>query len=146
MELYRSWCWRLQQNEVEDFYGPLHPEKETEVVDFLQKGTCIPEVTLRRHGSYVVATWDGDKGSEIKDKMKVVISHTHPKTDSLSSKSYTVANKSRCQMELHGNFSAITIDEDMQWRLDIEANYIPCLLYTSPSPRDRTRSRMPSSA
>ena len=24
--------------------------------------------------------------------------------------------------------------------------YISCLLYTSPSPRDRTRSRMPSSA
>ena len=24
--------------------------------------------------------------------------------------------------------------------------YIDCLLYTSPSPRDRTRSRMPSSA
>ena len=26
------------------------------------------------------------------------------------------------------------------------AEFIPCLLYTSPSPRDRTRSRMPSSA
>ena len=26
------------------------------------------------------------------------------------------------------------------------AGYKPCLLYTSPSPRDRTRSRMPSSA
>ena len=25
-------------------------------------------------------------------------------------------------------------------------NQMPCLLYTSPSPRDRTRSRMPSSA
>ena len=25
-------------------------------------------------------------------------------------------------------------------------NYMGCLLYTSPSPRDRTRSRMPSSA
>ena len=25
-------------------------------------------------------------------------------------------------------------------------DYIGCLLYTSPSPRDRTRSRMPSSA
>ena len=25
-------------------------------------------------------------------------------------------------------------------------NYNACLLYTSPSPRDRTRSRMPSSA
>ena len=27
-----------------------------------------------------------------------------------------------------------------------DVNYYPCLLYTSPSPRDRTRSRMPSSA
>ena len=26
------------------------------------------------------------------------------------------------------------------------SNQITCLLYTSPSPRDRTRSRMPSSA
>ena len=25
-------------------------------------------------------------------------------------------------------------------------SHLPCLLYTSPSPRDRTRSRMPSSA
>ena len=29
---------------------------------------------------------------------------------------------------------------------EIEASYNNCLLYTSPSPRDRTRSRMPSSA
>ena len=28
----------------------------------------------------------------------------------------------------------------------LEADYTYCLLYTSPSPRDRTRSRMPSSA
>ena len=31
-------------------------------------------------------------------------------------------------------------------RGDIENIHIGCLLYTSPSPRDRTRSRMPSSA
>ena len=30
--------------------------------------------------------------------------------------------------------------------LDAEADASTCLLYTSPSPRDRTRSRMPSSA
>ena len=30
--------------------------------------------------------------------------------------------------------------------LDLAARYADCLLYTSPSPRDRTRSRMPSSA
>ena len=29
---------------------------------------------------------------------------------------------------------------------DLKGSDIPCLLYTSPSPRDRTRSRMPSSA
>ena len=29
---------------------------------------------------------------------------------------------------------------------DANARYMVCLLYTSPSPRDRTRSRMPSSA
>ena len=32
-----------------------------------------------------------------------------------------------------------------QW-LSSRADILPCLLYTSPSPRDRTRSRMPSSA
>ena len=34
---------------------------------------------------------------------------------------------------------------ELQLRRAIEAGY-SCLLYTSPSPRDRTRSRMPSSA
>ena len=36
-----------------------------------------------------------------------------------------------------------------QEKTEIESNYKEqeaCLLYTSPSPRDRTRSRMPSSA
>ena len=30
--------------------------------------------------------------------------------------------------------------------INAKKNIIPCLLYTSPSPRDRTRYRMPSSA
>ena len=32
------------------------------------------------------------------------------------------------------------------WKVPINPEYISCLLYTSPSPRARTRSRMPSSA
>ena len=45
--------------------------------------------------------------------------------------------------------------ESGSWKRDIEFDYryqdkkdirTTCLLYTSPSPRDRTRSRMPSSA
>ena len=35
---------------------------------------------------------------------------------------------------------------DGNWALACETEMDDCLLYTSPSPRDRTRSRMPSSA
>ena len=36
--------------------------------------------------------------------------------------------------------------EYMRAQLEEEKQLIPCLLYTSPSPRDATLSRMPSSA
>ena len=39
-----------------------------------------------------------------------------------------------------------TPEEAMFRELHEEVGLLPCLLYTSPSPRDRTRSRMPSSA
>ena len=45
--------------------------------------------------------------------------------------------------ELSGSFQK-SFDNNLD--LSISANYTYCLLYTSPSPRDRTRSRMPSSA
>ena len=38
------------------------------------------------------------------------------------------------------------IEPGTRWE-DVPQDWVcPCLLYTSPSPRDRTRSRMPSSA
>ena len=39
-------------------------------------------------------------------------------------------------------------ERDLRIRIqkEVSEKYDPCLLYTSPSPRDRTRSRMPSSA
>ena len=40
------------------------------------------------------------------------------------------------------HLSAMAPDEMQR----VIAQYQACLLYTSPSPRDRTRSRMPSSA
>ena len=41
---------------------------------------------------------------------------------------------------------SILMSDDEQLTIRIESNKSACLLYTSPSPRDRTRSRMPSSA
>ena len=42
-----------------------------------------------------------------------------------------------------GSKDAMTLEEMMD---DLQLRFMDCLLYTSPSPRDRTRSRMPSSA
>ena len=39
----------------------------------------------------------------------------------------------------------VDVDSDLVNKLNTDQEY-SCLLYTSPSPRDRTRSRMPSSA
>ena len=42
-------------------------------------------------------------------------------------------------------FRILQFAESLEWKSDL--GFIKdCLLYTSPSPRDRTRSRMPSSA
>ena len=45
------------------------------------------------------------------------------------------------------NIDALTYCGNLENLKDVENNpNYTCLLYTSPSPRDRTRSRMPSSA
>ena len=49
----------------------------------------------------------------------------------------------------HGNGNDFVIVNSIETKTKISKNLITkisCLLYTSPSPRDRTRSRMPSSA
>eukprot|EP00828_Plagiopyla_frontata_P041467 TRINITY_DN5926_c0_g1_i2.p1 TRINITY_DN5926_c0_g1~~TRINITY_DN5926_c0_g1_i2.p1 ORF type:complete len:338 (+),score=25.55 TRINITY_DN5926_c0_g1_i2:1071-2084(+) len=43
-------------------------------------------------------------------------------------------------------FYEIQLDSDLLQTIREKANYYNCLLYTSPSPRDRQKSRMPSSA
>ena len=57
-----------------------------------------------------------------------------------------LANTAEEKMEI----ARIDLDEESEvfafFSGDYAASYMICLLYTSPSPRDRTRSRMPSSA
>ena len=57
---------------------------------------------------------------------------------------FRVANaRPNVMMEMEANAMITFLDKNNN---QFTRKYFPCLLYTSPSPRDRTRSRMPSSA
>ena len=58
-----------------------------------------------------------------------------------------VAEKMLEYMTFNNNFgNAASRSHSFGWQADEAVELASCLLYTSPSPRDRTRSRMPSSA
>ena len=89
------------------------------------------------------------------------IAHLYRITDQISEKYYIGKHKGQVQGKYWGSGKKwkdyikkygtdnlkyeILVIADEDYILDLEGRYI-CLLYTSPSPRDRTRSRMPSSA
>ena len=68
--------------------------------------------------------------------------------DKLLTVKYFVADGYYAKTKVFDHIKAM--DKDLIKKLRPDANlrhlYKGCLLYTSPSPRDRTRSRMPSSA
>ena len=67
--------------------------------------------------------------------------------EAVNNKCATQVGKIRAQQLAQGKPISKEIIKRMYSYLSrAEAYYNPCLLYTSPSPRDRTRSRMPSSA
>ena len=47
-----------------------------------------------------------------------------------------------CEVALSGTLELVFVTADSEFSVELEN----CLLYTSPSPRDRQKSRMPSSA
>ena len=62
----------------------------------------------------------------------------------LLAESQTIADKTQ-RAEAESQAASSVLEEVLE-RFDEQDNAETCLLYTSPSPRDRTRSRMPSSA
>jgi len=58
----------------------------------------------------------------------------------------TLAQSKEEAIEAAGNFGYPVVMKLMSKEVIHKTDYGACLLYTSPSPRDRTRSRMPSSA
>ena len=59
-------------------------------------------------------------------------------------KTYTV--RFRCKARLEDEESTTESDYELQLEAENLEDVYTCLLYTSPSPRDATLSRMPSSA
>ena len=78
-------------------------------------------------------------GPSFKDKVKSII--TNPATQALGGAILTGGIK----LAVPGALDKLNKARMIKNAIDY-AKYIACLLYTSPSPRDRTRSRMPSSA
>ena len=67
-------------------------------------------------------------------------------TEKITPETYEKMNK---EFEEHGlafRIKVPTQEEIDDWQQRNQREHRYCLLYTSPSPRDRTRSRMPSSA
>ena len=80
---------------------------------------------------YTRATMDNTKGSET----------------ARSSKSHKVVLSSDCSLQLDYMKLESLVIVDQHATVNTFSGLVhTCLLYTSPSPRDRTRSRMPSSA
>ena len=76
--------------------------------------------------------------------MRSVTSHLNEKLTSIQQ---TPANKADPKMSIRVSRARTTVMDSDYWTVEtIRTADNFCLLYTSPSPRDRTRSRMPSSA
>ena len=77
----------------------------------------------------------------IKEGIKVSVEESD--TRIISTKDYKDAG---CEIVSAGSWENAPEDAIIFGLKELPNNDTPCLLYTSPSPRDRTRSRMPSSA
>ena len=121
-----------------------------------KNSTHIPKMCQIRdnlHANYMAALfpndrpykWEGsDDDSQTADKRQVIESYMHNKLR-MGGYTNTVSQLVLDYIDFGNCFATVeSIYEEKENPLTGEKE--PCLLYTSPSPRDRTRSRMPSSA
>ena len=76
---------------------------------------------------------------DVKGQVRAAVAHARRYTDDVE---FSPEDGSRSNVEFMGEVIQIALDEGAT-TINVPDT---CLLYTSPSPRDRTRSRMPSSA
>ena len=101
---------------------------------------------MTRKKTIAVDTW-----TKVSETDQEVISLFIPNRILDISRGDTVASRDAIQIVIDADDSTPTGDRQDRLVINAVTPYITdlpntCLLYTSPSPRDRTRSRMPSSA
>ena len=78
---------------------------------------------------------------QVLDQISVKSISIHEEEDGLFVEGYN--GEGQLQVQMHYDIASLY---DLVCRSEEQVEEHSCLLYTSPSPRDRTRSRMPSSA
>ena len=141
-----------EEAKIKSKKGPL----KREVVRIISPGTLTEDNLLERNTNNFLGAISDNKGS-------VSIAWVDVSTGCFKSRNIEEDNKSNrkqllANFLLRMNFSELLISEEFdldiiveEWHSIIKKQpsslfYYPCLLYTSPSPRDATLSRMPSSA
>ena len=132
------------------------------IVDIVEGTNFVKE--LIDVGNYLNEILNEEEDSEIFIEAKKIAKQINKKTciiyggtdltELVASRWKTQINENAKSKAFVGSMPEVHHNEILSWDADVEgskSNYVlillrDCLLYTSPSPRDRTRSRMPSSA
>src|SRR5665213_3837324 len=97
-------------------------------------------VQQRAVGVIVMAVDDVERAETIGGAFRIALPHQ---------RRFALLSKRNCRIDAGVNIEAMGVDMRQSKPVepgDVGVGYIGCLLYTSPSPRDRQKSRMPSSA
>ena len=123
--------------------------KEYSIVSLTEAVEMKPDIALFSAGGSTSLEWApkfAEKGTRVVDNTsawrmdstkKLIVSEVN--SESLTKHDYIIANPNCSTMQM------LVVLAPLHRKFKIKRLVI-CLLYTSPSPRDRTRSRMPSSA
>ena len=120
---------------------------ENKVSKMFSKSDIIPPIavkipkTIVTHGDTMVDNYFWMRLSDAQKNAQKPDEQTKKVLDYL-----TAENAYREKMMSHTDSFQNRLFEEIKGRIKQTDMSVPCLLYTSPSPRDRTRSRMPSSA
>ena len=134
----------------EDDRVAIHEAMEQQTISIAKAGittTLNSRCSVIAAANSVFGRWDETKGEVNIDFMPTILSRFD--MIFIIKDEHDVVKDTRLAkhvMKVH--LSALQEEEEVEGELSLALlkKYIACLLYTSPSPRDRTRSRMPSSA